>query len=308
MDLIARKYAEWSLMYDRVWEQRDKRVDGWLLLDSPLPTIAICITYVFLVKVWGPNYMKDRKPMNITKFLVVYNAFQVALSTYIFVQLLRGGWWNDYSFRCQPVDYSNSPKAMLMLHVCWVYYFSKFTEFFDTFCFVARKKFKHVSLLHVVHHGIMPLSVWPGARFVSGGHASFFGLLNSFVHIFMYAYYMLAALGPKYQKYIWWKQHMTTLQMVQFVGIMVHGFQLVLYDDCKFPWQFSYYIGAHAVMFFILFSEFYITNYLIKKPSVSHKANGHANGHVNGDVNSNGVALKNGHASPYNTRSKNKQA
>ena len=132
------------------------------------------------------------------------------------------------------------------------------------FCFVARKKFSHVSLLHVVHHGIMPMSVWPGARMVPGGHASFFGLLNTFVHIFMYFYYWVAALGPQYQKYIWWKQHMTTLQMVQFVGIMVHGFQLMLYDDCDFPWQFSYYIGAHAVMFFFLFSQFYVRAYLSK--------------------------------------------
>jgi elongation of very long chain fatty acids protein 7 len=44
----------------------------------------------------------------------------------------------------------------------------------------------------------------------------------------MYAYYMLSAMGPKYQKYVWWKQHMTTLQMVQFIGIMTHGFQLVI--------------------------------------------------------------------------------
>jgi hypothetical protein len=83
----------------------------------------------------------------------------------------------------------------------------------------------------------MPLSVWPGARFVPGGHASFFGLLNSFVHIVMYAYYLLAALGPQYQKYIWWKQHMTTLQMIQFIGIMAHGFQvrrnLLLLRGCR---------------------------------------------------------------------------
>lgn len=102
------------------------------------------------------------------------------------------------------------------------------------FCFVARKKFSHVSLLHVVHHGIMPLSVWPGLKFMPGGHASFFGLLNTFVHIFMYAYYMLSAMGPKYKKYVWWKQHMTTLQMVQFVGIMVHAFQLVTQSASTF--------------------------------------------------------------------------
>jgi elongation of very long chain fatty acids protein 7 len=136
---------------------------------------------------------------------------------------------------------------------------------------VAKKKFNHVSLLHVVHHGIMPLSVWIGTRFVAGGHSSFFGLLNTFVHICMYLYYMLSAMGPRYQKYTWWKQHMTTLQMVQFVGIMVHAFQLIFNEECDFPWQFAYYIGAHAVLFFILFSEFYIKSYLVKNPPTSSK-------------------------------------
>merc|ERR1712062_729700 len=78
------------------------------------------------------------------------------------------------------------------------------------------------------------------------------------VHIVMYFYYMMSAMGAQYQKYLWWKQHLTTLQMIQFVGIMTHGFQLVFYDDCDFPWQFSYYIGAHAVLFFVLFSQFYM--------------------------------------------------
>jgi len=27
-------------------------------------------------------------------------------------QCLMGGWWDHYSFRCQPVDYSNSPTAI----------------------------------------------------------------------------------------------------------------------------------------------------------------------------------------------------
>lgn len=59
---------------------------------------------------------------------------------------------------------------------------------------------------------------------------------------------------------------MTTLQMVQFVGIMTHGFQFLFMDDnCRFPWQYGLYIGAHAVLFFILFSQFYIREYLGKK-------------------------------------------
>lgn len=49
-----------------------------------------------------------------------------------------------------------------------------------------------------------------------GGHSTFFGMLNTFVHIVMYSYYLLAALGPKVQKYLWWKKYLTALQMVSF--------------------------------------------------------------------------------------------
>jgi hypothetical protein len=39
------------------------------------------------VKVWGPWFMENRKPLNIRTFLVFYNAAQVLLSTFIFVQV-----------------------------------------------------------------------------------------------------------------------------------------------------------------------------------------------------------------------------
>jgi hypothetical protein len=49
---------------------------------------------------------------------------------------------------------------------------------------------------------------------IIGGHSTFFAMLNSFVHIVMYFYYMIAAMGPQYQKYIWWKKYLTAFQMV----------------------------------------------------------------------------------------------
>lgn len=56
-------------------------------------------------------------------------------------------------------------------------------------------------------------------RFLSicqlGGHSTFFGLLNTFVHIVMYSYYLFSALGEKYQKFLWWKKYLTALQMVR---------------------------------------------------------------------------------------------
>jgi len=277
-------------------------MDGLPGLSSPLPTLLICLTYVYIVKVAGPKFMKHREPYNIRTFLVIYNAFQVGLSAYIVYWLLQGGWiFGNYSFVCQPVDYSDSREAKIMMHVSYVYYLSKFSEFIDTFAFVARKKFNHVSTLHVIHHGIMPFSVWPGLRYTPGGHATFFGLLNSIVHFFMYSYYMFAALGPQYQKYIWWKRHMTNMQMIQFIGIFVHSTQLLFVADCGFPKAYGYLIGAHAVMFFVLFSQFYIREYLSGAgKSKKNDSNGHSKVMVN---NNNGVAT-NGHSHSYNTRSK----
>jgi hypothetical protein len=63
------------------------RLDGWFLMSSPLPTALICLTYVYLVKVWGPNFMKERKAFDITNFLIGYNLIQVIISSYIFGQV-----------------------------------------------------------------------------------------------------------------------------------------------------------------------------------------------------------------------------
>ena len=81
-----------------------------------------------------------------------------------------------------------------------------------------------------------------------------------------------------FQKYIWWKKHLTKLQLVQFVAIMVHEFQLLFYDDCDFPWQYPIYIGVHVIIFFILFAQFYVREYFSKKQKDAPKKidrNGH---------------------------------
>lgn len=214
--------------------------------------------------------MEKRKPLDLRKFLIVYNLFQTIFSTWIFYEYLQSGWWGHYSFRCQPVDYSNNPLALRMARTCWWYYISKFTEFFDTLFFLLRKKNQHVSTLHVIHHGCMPFSVWMGMKFAPGGHSTFFAMLNSFVHIVMYFYYMVAALGPKYQKYIWWKKYLTAFQMLQFVAIFTHQFQLV-FTDCNYPKGFMVWIGLHGVMFLFLFSDFYKQAYSKRREAAAAK-------------------------------------
>lgn len=154
-------------------------------MSSPFPTIAICLTYVLMVKVILPAYMKNREPFDLRWIMVAYNFIMVYVSFILFYKLGIHGWFGKYNYKCQPVDYSNSEDAIGMMKYAYLYYLSKFIEFIDTFFFCLRKKFGHVSTLHVIHHGIMPMSVWWGAYFTPGGHSTFFAFLNSFVHVLM---------------------------------------------------------------------------------------------------------------------------
>ncbi|KAK0077010.1 hypothetical protein PV325_004559, partial [Microctonus aethiopoides] len=144
----------------------DPRVKNWPMMSGPFPTIFICIFYAYFVKVIGPKFMEKRKPFIFQRFMIYYNLFQVILSAWLFYQGLINGWWNDYSFECQPVDYSTNPKALGMAKTSWWYYISKFTELTDTIMFVLRKKNNQISNLHVYHHGIMLISTWLGVKFV----------------------------------------------------------------------------------------------------------------------------------------------
>ncbi len=101
-----------------------------------------------------------------------------------------------------------------MVRVCHLFFLSKFIELLDTIFFIMKKNFRQVSILHVLHHGIMPISWWFGVRFVPGGFGTFHSCINSLIHFLMYLYYGLAALGPEYQKYLVWKKYMTWMQMV----------------------------------------------------------------------------------------------
>jgi len=48
--------------------------------------------------------------------------------------------------------------------------------------------------------------------------AAFLSLMgNSLVHIIMYSYYMMSAMGPTLQPYLWWKKYITQLQLVRFI-------------------------------------------------------------------------------------------
>lgn len=148
----------------------DVRVQNWPMMSSPTPTVTIVSFYLLFVVWLGQKLMAKRATgFSIRPIMIVYNFSMVIISAWLWYRFCAYGWFGDnYSFRCQPVDYSHRPKAMRMAETCWYFYISKLIELFDTVCFVLRKKFNLVSFLHVFHHSMMPISWWFGVKYVAG--------------------------------------------------------------------------------------------------------------------------------------------
>ena len=136
------------------------RVDNWFLMSSPWPTFALCAFYYYMVRFAGPAFMKNRPAYDVQKLMFLYNFLQTLFSLWIFSRL--SGFWltGKYSWVCQPVDYSDSEDGYIMASTVWWYFFSKFTDFMDTFFMVVRHKEGQMTSLHVVHHAMMPVVVW----------------------------------------------------------------------------------------------------------------------------------------------------
>lgn len=271
---------QWA--YRGIMENTDPRVEKWPLMGSPLPILSLVASYVYFVKIWGPNYMRDRKPYQIKHWIIAYNIFMVLANGWFFVYggnytYLGGG----YSWFCEAANYTTDPKQMTIITIGWWYMCLKILELMDTVFFVLTKKFSHISVLHVIHHSLVACSVWLGVNFGATGQNAFFPLINCVIHCIMYAYYAMAALGL--QKYLWWKRYLTQMQMTQFISLIIHGSVPVFYD-CGFPPYFGYITIFEASLFFVLFFNFYRKTYNKEVPSTSATK-------VMQDANGNGIPV-----------------
>ncbi|XP_054712836.1 elongation of very long chain fatty acids protein 7-like [Uloborus diversus] len=248
-----------------ILDKGDPRMAKWPLMDNPNITVILIILYLSFVKLVGPLYMKNRKPFSLRYPMIVYNLIMVVVSAWIFIMLGRYGWFTKYNWKCEPIVYSYKKDPMRVVEVCWVFYITKFIEFADTIFFILRKKENQITQLHVIHHGLVPLTSWFGIRFGASGYTTIFAFLNSFVHIWMYLYYGLSAFGPQVQKYLWWKKYLTMLQMIQFC--IVFGFMIRLIFDpaCEISAPLLILNVGQAILFFVLFLNFYHGSYLRKK-------------------------------------------
>ncbi|XP_071486805.1 very long chain fatty acid elongase 4-like [Diadema antillarum] len=260
MEGVVEKLNDTYNFYLHTLTFSDPRVQDWPLMQSPLPTLVIVALYLVMVKV-GPKLMENQKPFEMKNTMVLYNLCCVLLSAHIVKEGIYCGYKAGYSLSCQEVVFSNNEYELRIAKALWWFYFSKFFEMLDTTFFILRKRNNQVTFLHVYHHASMFILWWIGIKWVAGGQSLFGAVLNSFIHVVMYSYYCLAAMGPQFHKYLWWKRYLTILQFVQFCLGIVHAFNS-LYVRCNFPLWMQYGLIAYATSMFLLFANFYLHAYI----------------------------------------------
>ncbi|CAB3228019.1 unnamed protein product [Arctia plantaginis] len=206
---LTSKNPSWDLNKSKFEE-----IDDLPFMASLGPVLTILAVYLVFVMKIGPVFMRKRQGYKLTYTLLIYNAVQVAISVYLvyrfFMDLLMMGLVPRHCYM------DEGPSRSRILFSTYLYWTAKLTELLDTVFFVLRKKDKQITFLHLYHHTVMVIGTWALLKYWPSHTLVFIGFLNSLVHVFMYTYYGLAALGPNVAKYLTWKKHMTKFQLVSY--------------------------------------------------------------------------------------------
>lgn len=146
------------------------------------------------------------------------------------------------------------------------FYFSKILEFVDTLLILlsgSRSRSRRLSFLHVYHHAAVVVMCY---LWLSASQSLFPVALvtNAAVHVVMYAYYLMCAVGAPPR----WKRLVTDFQICQFVfSFAISGWMLRLHfsgSGCEGirAWCFNAVFNASLLA---LFLNFHFNNYANKK-------------------------------------------
>lgn len=97
------------------------------LLSNPFKPLGILAVYLYFVLKLGPKFMEKRKAMKLDMIIKYYNLLQVVVCSYITVK----GYYHsfgqgNYSWLCQPVDYSpDNPHAVELTKMAHAYFLTK---------------------------------------------------------------------------------------------------------------------------------------------------------------------------------------
>lgn len=251
----------------KLLDLRDTRLQH-LPFTSVESVVVVITLYLLFVLKWGPKFMEKRRPYNIDRILLYYNAIQVLANSSIFfyvVYQIIVFTERKINFMCEELDFSDSFLGMRSAQMSYCYYLVKLLDLFDTVFFVLRKRTRQISFLHVYHHVAISLGAFMGVSWAPGGHCWLFGWLNCFVHIIMYGYYFGSVFNPELKTNLLIKRSITQLQLIQFMIAIIHLSVPFFVPTCNYPRPVLVIGISQNLIMLLLFSDFYYQTYVKPK-------------------------------------------
>lgn len=262
---MAKLVQQMADLYEVVQKHVDPRSKDWFITSSILVPITIITVYLLIVKRWGPRFMANRAPYKIEPLVAAYNLSNILICTYLVFRSVQLWFKMNYSFLCQPFDKEETEDNREYANLVWGYAALKVWDLLDTIFFVLRKKDRHVSFLHVYHHSTMVFGGYLGCKFILNGGLTLIGVINSFVHIVMYSYYLYTTLFPNSRPSLGVKKSITLLQLTQFTILIIHNILPFLQPNCEVERFWCLVLLVQASFMFAMFADFYIKNYTTAK-------------------------------------------
>jgi fatty acid elongase 3 len=249
--------------------------------------VGLYLLLTFTIKRWIDN----SKPFDLKPLVAGYN-YVLSLASALLFTLLTAEILNliiQTSFLqafCDPEPSFLSLKGPVVFFYYCNYIF-KYVELIDTMFIVLRGK--KLAFLHYYHHAATLILCYTQLLAQSCMQWVVIGI-NLFVHILLYYYYYAYEMNYT----IWWKKHLTTLQIVQFCIALTacsvamamryysaytgHGY------FCHGTWAGSYFGVGILLSYLVLFMKLYADLYYQKKQQkannkVAAAANGHGKKH-----------------------------
>jgi len=197
------------------------------------------------------NMMDNITAFKFTNLKIIYNLFQIlsnTLITYHLYRLLNCTLSNPFGIN---TEFNNEIHNYIHSH-----YILKYFDFMDTFFIICNKNTRQLTFLHIYHHSSIIL-LWQYAIYTgnANGTVAFSAMINGFIHVIMYAHYLITSLGIQNP----FKFLITKMQMTQFVLLITHSV-MAIQNDIYISKHLCVIQIMYQFIMLLLFFNFYLKN------------------------------------------------
>ncbi|KAI1290264.1 Elongation of very long chain fatty acids protein 1 [Halotydeus destructor] len=220
----------------KVWDKHGDKtlVNMPMMNEGPWFFLTIALSFVFFIKVAGPNYMRDRKPMYLKPWMIFFNGLLFGGYGVFFVAALVFTKFGLEGLDCKSGltdPNSTDVNSTVIKLMGYMYLIGKCGDFIVPVFRVLLKK--TYSDLHILHTLFMVFTAYFGLVFYPGGVVMVAPFLDGLYYSVLYGYLSLTTPpGENYRPGQKWAKYLAILRIGVFALTMVQNTYFYFQPNC----------------------------------------------------------------------------